>query len=134
MKVFESNDFKTAKTVSQVMSTIMLRGGFNVWPELLTFLTLNIDTAPLAEAGDHQQALERIGIAIHTIAIIVEDCTKLFEEIKFRNVVTQMFPPICRLIQPQFSEEIVQTAINTVNMLLLTNTDIIVQSMDDYLN
>lgn len=38
----EQTDSKIIKTISQVMSLIMLRGGFNIWPELLPFLTENI--------------------------------------------------------------------------------------------
>jgi hypothetical protein len=33
--IFASVDIKIAKTVSQVMALIMLRGGFNLWPDLL---------------------------------------------------------------------------------------------------
>lgn len=101
IRVFEANDMRTAKTVSQVMSTVMLRGGFNIWPELLSFLTKNIDVAMLgANGGMNAQILEKIAISIHTIAIIVEDCSKLFEDNKFRNIVAEMFPAICKLIQP----------------------------------
>lgn len=106
----------------------MLRGGFNVWPDLLQFLTSNLDQ------HDANSGSEIIEISIHTIAIIVEDCTKLFEDNKFRNVVEQMFPPICKLIQPSFNEQIVQNAINTINMLLLTNTDTVLENMDGYLS
>ena len=71
--------------------------------------------------------------SIHTISIIVEDCSKLFEDIKFREVVVEMFSPICKLISTTFNETIVQNSINTINMLLLTNTDIIQMSMNEYL-
>jgi hypothetical protein len=40
--VMERTDSKIIKTISQVMSLVMLRGGFNIWPELLPFLTENI--------------------------------------------------------------------------------------------
>ena len=63
----------------------------------------------------------------------MEDCAKLFEDNKFRDVVVEMFPPICKLISTNFNETIVQNAINTINMLLLTNTDIIQESMTEYL-
>ena len=72
--------------------------------------------------------------SIHTISIIVEDCSKLFEDIKFRGLITEMFPPICKLIQTGYNENIVQNAINTINMLLLTNTEIVIASTDEYLN
>jgi hypothetical protein len=89
VQVFEANDMKTAKTVSQVMSTVMLRGGFNIWPELLSFLTKNIDVASLGVDEEiNAQILEKMAISIHTIAIIVEDCSKLFEDNKFRNVIS----------------------------------------------
>ena len=39
VSVFTIVDIKIAKTVSQVMALIMLRGGFNIWPDLLKFLT-----------------------------------------------------------------------------------------------
>jgi hypothetical protein len=72
--------------------------------------------------------------SIHTIAIIVEDCSKLFEDEKFRTLITEMFPPICKLISSNYGENIVQNGIKTINMLLLTNTEIIVENTDEYLN
>lgn len=39
LNVFTTVDIRIAKTVSQVMALFMLRGGFNIWPDLLTFLT-----------------------------------------------------------------------------------------------
>jgi hypothetical protein len=66
--------------------------------------------------------MEMIENSIHTIAIIVEDCQKLFEDVKFHNTITLIFPIVCQLINPQLSETIVQNAINTINMLLPTNT------------
>ena len=70
---------------------------------------------------------------IHTIAIIVEDCQKLFEDIKFHNIITEMFPTVCKLISPTFNETIVQNAINTINILLMTNVQIVISSIDEYL-
>ena len=60
------------------MSIIMVRGGFNAWPTLLTFLT---DT--LNQTGNDQNGLNPLQIkenAIRAISIIVEDCTSLFAE------------------------------------------------------
>jgi len=37
--VMDHTESKIIKTVSQVMALLMLRGGFNIWPELLPFLT-----------------------------------------------------------------------------------------------
>jgi hypothetical protein len=63
---FYDMDYTVRKTVSNVMSMIVVRGGFNVWPDLLPFLTENINQ-PQAD----QSILEN---AIHAISIIVEDC------------------------------------------------------------
>ena len=97
-------------------------------------MTLNLqrDCFTLSQA-ENKRNLEIVENSIHTIAIIVEDCSKMFEDAKFRHVVTEMFPPCCKLIGSQFNEAIVQNAINTINMLLLTNTDIIMASLDEYL-
>lgn len=51
--------------------------------------------------------MEMIENSIHTIAIIVEDCQKLFEDVKFHNTITLIFPIVCQLINPQLSETIV---------------------------
>lgn len=99
MNVFQVVDSKIAKTVSQVMALIILRGGFNIWPELLSFLTVNLTKNSFTgNATEDQHTNEMIENSIHTISIIVEDCSKMFEDNKFRNLVTEMFPPICKLI------------------------------------
>ena len=43
-----------------------------------------------------------------------------------------MFPPICKLINTQYSEDIVASAINSVNMILLTESEIMIQNKDEY--
>jgi hypothetical protein len=117
------------------MALIIQRGGFNIWPELLPFLANNLalDCFSGNEALNAQN-LCRIENSIHAISVIVEDCQKLFEDLKFRSLITEMFPPICKLIQPTYNQVIVSNAINTINVLLLTNTEIVLQNMDEYLN
>lgn len=125
--VFKSIDIKICKTVSQVMALIILRGGFNIWPELLQFLTKNLE----ADCFTNDAELNRVNLSIiensiHTIAIIIEDCSKMFEDMKFRGLITEMFPPICKLISPSYNQTIVSNAINSINILLLTNADIVI--------
>ena len=133
--VFNSIDIKICKTVSQVMALIILRGGFNIWPELLQFLTKNL----VVDCFTNDVELNRVNLSIiensiHTIAIIIEDCSKMFEDMKFRGLITEMFPPICKLISPSYNQTIVSNAINSINILLLTNADIVIQNMEEYLN
>ena len=45
---FYDEHLEVRKTVSNVMSMIMVRGGFNAWPDLLEFLTSNLQTSYLA--------------------------------------------------------------------------------------
>lgn len=108
------------------MGLIMFRGGFNIWPELLGLLTKYLQVECFTEdIESNTRNLSIVENSIHTISIIVEDCSKLFEDNKFRDVIVEMFLPICKLISANFNEQIVQNSINTINMLLLTNTDII---------
>ena len=133
--VYNQIDQKVAKTVSQVMALIIQRGGFNIWPELLPFLANNLSLECFqGSEAQNAQNLCRIENSIHTISVIVEDCQKLFENHKFRSLITEMFPPICKLIQPSFNQVIVSNAINTINVLLMTNTEIVIENMDEYLN
>lgn len=112
----------------------MLKGGGTIWPDLLKYLTSNLSKECFTEDVDlNQNNLMIVEISIYTIAIIVEDCSKLFEDVKFDALITAMFPQICRLISQNYNENIVSNAINTINMLLLTNTDIITDTMDEYL-
>ena len=81
------------------MALIMLRGGFNIWPDLLSFLTNNLVVDCFTQSQEvNQQNLSVVENSIHTVAIIVEDCSKLFEDNKFRDVVNEMFPRVCKLI------------------------------------
>jgi hypothetical protein len=109
------------------MALIILRGGFNIWPELLQFLTKNL----VVDCFTNDIELNRVNLgiienSIHTIAIIIEDCSKMFEDMKFRGLITEMFPPICKLISASYNQTIVSNAINSINILLLTNADIVI--------
>ena len=46
---FFDSQVEVRKTVSSVMSMIMVRGGFNAWPDLLPFLTNNLQPTYLAQ-------------------------------------------------------------------------------------
>lgn len=90
-------------------------------------MQLQIDAS--GQPGFNTAILEN---SMHTISIIVEDCSDQLKETKYEPLVTQMFPPICKLINTQYSEEIVALAINTVNMLLLTESEIVIKNKDEY--
>ena len=47
---FYDPQIEVRKTVSNVMSMVMVRGGFNAWPDLLTFLTQNLQPGYLAQS------------------------------------------------------------------------------------
>ena len=61
------------------MSIIIMRGGFHVWPDLLSFLV-----EILKQAGELSRLnfyeISIVEASIQTIAIIVEDCSSLFTE------------------------------------------------------
>ena len=106
------------------MAVIVMKGGFNVWPDLLNFLTNN-----LQEYGNEQQ-LTLVENSIKTISCVVEDCTSLFESEKYAELVDFMFPRVCSLLQikeneklNQFELSIKASALNTINMLVITSTE-----------
>jgi hypothetical protein len=42
MLAFYDSEYVIRKTVSSIMAMIIVKGGFNIWPDILTFLTENI--------------------------------------------------------------------------------------------
>jgi hypothetical protein len=72
---FYDQDYSIRKTVSSVMATIIVRGGFNIWPDLLQFLTENLTNASNynmnSESGLTAQSI--VENSIQAISIIVED-------------------------------------------------------------
>lgn len=101
---------------------MILKGGFHIWPELISFLTNNL-------AHDDKTIVEN---SIQAISIIVEDCSSLFQQEEYYQVIYNMIPNIFRLLDALQSESIKEHAINTVNILLLTQSPAIVEHMDSY--
>jgi len=134
---FYDEHVEVRKTVSSVMSMIMVRGGFNAWPDLLTFLTDNLQPALIAQRTPHlQQSLYAsiIQNSILAISIIVEDCTSLFQEDAYVSIIEYMLQPVFNLLAPatQATNAIKAHAVNTINMLLVTQCSAVRQYMQEY--
>lgn len=119
------------------MSMIIVRGGFNAWPDLLTFLTNSLQPAWLAQHVAHLDPAQHASIvenAILAISIIVEDCSSLFQEDTYVNIIEYMLQPVFNLLNPTTtisSNAIKAHAVNTINMLL-TQCQSVRQYMQDY--
>lgn len=74
---FYDPDYQIRKTVSSAMSSIIEIGGFNMWPNILEFLTENL-------SHEDQTVVEN---SIQAISIIVEDSSKLFEDNKYYGLI-----------------------------------------------
>ena len=133
-RAFYDEQVAVRKTVSNVMSMIMVRGGFNAWPDLLTFLTNSLQPTYLAQnvgGLDQSQYGSIVENAILAISIIVEDCTSLFQEDSYVSIIEYMLQPVFNLLAPQTqsSNSIKAHAVNTVNMLLVTQCSSVRQYM-----
>jgi hypothetical protein len=60
---FYDPEYSVRKTVSSIMSTLIVKGGFYIWPRLIEFLTNNLA---------HQDATV-VENSIQALCIIVED-------------------------------------------------------------
>jgi non-SMC mitotic condensation complex subunit 1 len=121
---FYDPDEKVRKTVSSIMSTLIVKGGFYIWPNLIEFLTNNLLNA------DHSV----IENSIQALSIIIEDSQGLFEDEKFHKMIDNMLPKIFGLLGSGTQESIKKHALNTVNMLLVTRTPSINKEMENYMN
>eukprot|EP00347_Sterkiella_histriomuscorum_P007650 403348104 len=122
MQSFFDPEYTVRKTVSSVMSILIVKGGFHIWPELLGFLTenlLNTDTSIVENS-------------IQAISIIVEDCAQLFENEEYYQVILNMIPNIFRLLDLNQTENVKQHAINTVNILLMTQSPAVCNHLESY--
>lgn len=123
---FYDEHVSVRKTVCNVMSMIMVRGGFNAWPDLLTFLTDNLQTTMIAQnmaQMDQSKHASIIENSILAISIIVEDCTSLFQEDAYVSLIEYMLQPVFNLLDPQnlvSTNAVKAHAVNTINMLLIT--------------
>ena len=100
-EAFYDKNKEIRKTVSSVMSMIMVRGGFNVWPDLLQFLTDNLKLENLSQIHtlantEHSSIIEN---SILSISIIVEDCSELFGEEKYMELIAYMLEPVFNLLK-----------------------------------
>jgi hypothetical protein len=125
---FYDEHLEVRKTVCNVMSMIMVRGGFNAWPDLLKFLTDNLQPNLIAEYTedmdlDQTKYASIVENSILAISIIVEDCTSLFQEDSYVSLIEYMLQPVFNLLDPTntiSTNSIKAHAVNTVNMLLIT--------------
>lgn len=87
---FYDPEYIVRKTVSSTMSTLIVKGGFYIWPNLIEFLTNNLLHTDATVVENSIQAL----------CIIVEDAQGLFEDEKFHKMIANMLPNIFRLLDP----------------------------------
>jgi hypothetical protein len=93
---FYDPEYTVRKTVSSTMSSLIVKGGFYIWPNLIEFLTNNLAHADATVVENSIQAL----------CIIVEDAQGLFEDEKFHKMIANMLPNIFRLLDPNQTESI----------------------------
>lgn len=70
------------------MSTLLVKGGFYFWKDLIPFLISNLNNQDPSVIENSLQAL----------SIIVEDTEKLFEDEKFHKLVEEMGSKIFKLL------------------------------------
>ena len=70
--------------------TVIVKGGLNIWPEVIQFLVHNI------QLNTEPSILEN---AIESFAMIIEDSAQLFEDARYKNLLQMMLPPIINLIR-----------------------------------
>ena len=102
-RAFYDPQVEVRKTVSSVMSMIIVRGGYNAWPDLLTFLTNSLQPVWLAQHVSHLDQTQHASIvenSILAISIIVEDCTSLFREDAYVTIIENMLQPVFNLLNP----------------------------------
>ena len=125
MNAYMSQAKVVRQTAWNVISLIILKGGINAWPDILEFLT-----GQISSTDD-----EIIETSVQAISFIVEDSESLLGEAKYAEEIDALFPNLCQLLicEPQKNENIISIVVNTINMLIVLNTQIIYDSTEQYL-
>ena len=88
---FYDPELKVRKTVSSIMSTLIVKGGFYIWPSLIEFLTSNLSNSTDTNLVEN---------SIQALSIIVEDSQGLFEDEKFHKLIATIVHSTFRLLDP----------------------------------
>ena len=123
LTAFYDQEESIRKTVSNVISTVIVKGGLNLWPDIIEFLVNNL-------AYNDESVVDN---AMQALSLIVDDTSKLFEDENYSKYLKIMLEPIFALAANAKGESVKANAIGTMNMLLLTLAPCIMQSTEDYL-
>ncbi|CDW78644.1 transportin-1 isoform 1 [Stylonychia lemnae] len=119
---FYDPEYTVRKTVSSVMSILVVKGGFHIWPELLSFFTQNL-------TSQDQTIVEN---SIQAISIIVEDCSQLFENEDYCQEIQNMIPNIFRLLDQNQTAHVKEHSILIVNLLMMTQSAVVCEHQESY--
>lgn len=109
------------KTVGSLMSTLIVRGGYFIWPEVIEFLNQNLTS----------QDASVVENSIQSLSIIIEDSQGLDEE-NFLKALERLIPNIINLVNPVLSEGIKQHAINCLNLIMSSGVTSFYEHIDAY--
>ncbi len=81
---FYDSSPQVRKIVGSIMSTMVVKGGFYIWPNLIEFLTSNLT----------HQDVTVIENSILALSIIVEDSQSLFDDERFYKIIAKLVQPL----------------------------------------
>ncbi|CAI2383216.1 unnamed protein product [Moneuplotes crassus] len=125
IKAYESDEKVICETAGNAISLILFRGGLNIWPDIIEFLTTKL-------SSDNDSSIYS---AAKAICFIIEDSSKAFEEPKYAEDLEMLLPALSSILmqQPAKDDNIRSIVIHTINMMIIMNTDVVYRNTEGYL-
>lgn len=117
---FRAQETSLSETASNLISTIVVRGGLNVWPGIVDFLIEHLGT-------------EEVEHASHALSLIIEDSNDAFVHAKYRDNLVDLTAKSLELLSQSSSEKVKANLIHAMNMLVLTSNEIVYDQTEKYL-
>lgn len=95
------------KTISNLINTFIRLGGTEMWPEILNFVVINLNTSLGVE------------MSLETLNIVIEDSGSYLED-KHLKFLRQLLPQLTGFLQKMGSQEVNQREDTLINLVLKT--------------
>ncbi len=128
MEVFNDPEPTVRSAVTNDITALLTKIGFQEWPEFMKFLILNLD-------ADHQDFLESSLECTYKILEDIKINTENFDyqDEKYQSFIGELIPKLFYLCDPKLPSSIKANALNSLNLFVFSMPQCLYDNMGIYL-
>ena len=127
MEAFNDPSSSIRSTVTNVITALLTKIGFQEWPELMKFLILNLD---VNQEGYLESSLECIYKILEDIKIGSENFN--YQDAKYQSFVNELIPKLLFLCDPKLPPKVKILSISSLNLFVFTMPQSLVNNFGVY--